>query len=51
MRTLHVGLRVADLDRSVAFSTCVGYEVHRWRAGGGEAVPRRSAWSTGGSIG
>jgi lactoylglutathione lyase len=27
MRTLHVGLRVSDLDRSVAFYTCVGYEV------------------------
>ena len=27
MRTLHVGLRVADLDRSIAFYTLVGYEV------------------------
>lgn len=27
MRTLHVGLRVADLDRSLAFYTTVGYEV------------------------
>ncbi len=27
MRTLHVGLRVADLDRAVAFYTAVGYEV------------------------
>jgi lactoylglutathione lyase len=27
MRTLHFGLRVADLDRSVAFYTAVGYEV------------------------
>ena len=27
MRTLHVGLRVADLDRSVAFYAGVGYEV------------------------
>ncbi|MDQ6851082.1 MAG: VOC family protein [Actinomycetota bacterium] len=27
MRTLHVGLRVADLKRSVAFYTCLGYEV------------------------
>ncbi len=27
MRTLHVGLRVADLERSVAFYTCIGYEV------------------------
>ncbi len=27
MRTLHVGLRVADLDRSLAFYTAVGYEV------------------------
>lgn len=27
MRTLHTGLRVADLDRSLAFYTAVGYEV------------------------
>jgi lactoylglutathione lyase len=27
VRTLHVGLRVADLDRSLAFYTAVGYEV------------------------
>ena len=27
MRTLHLGLRVADLDRSLAFFTAVGYEV------------------------
>jgi lactoylglutathione lyase len=27
MRTLHLGLRVADLDRSLAFYTCVGYEI------------------------
>ena len=27
MRTLHFGLRIADLDRSVAFYTAVGYEV------------------------
>ncbi len=27
MRTLHLGLRVADLDRSLAFYTAVGYEV------------------------
>ena len=27
MRTLHVGLRVADLDRSLAFYLAVGYEV------------------------
>lgn len=27
MRTLHLGLRVADLDRSLAFYTGVGYEV------------------------
>src|SRR3954469_11150279 len=27
MRTLHVGLRVADLDRSLGFYTAVGYEV------------------------
>jgi lactoylglutathione lyase len=27
MRTLHVGLRVADLDRSLAFYTDVGYEI------------------------
>ena len=27
MRTLHVGLRVADADRAVAFYTAVGYEV------------------------
>jgi lactoylglutathione lyase len=27
MRTLHVGLRVTDLDRSLAFYTGVGYEV------------------------
>ena len=27
MRTLHVGLRVADLDHSIAFYTAVGYEV------------------------
>src|SRR5688500_1290571 len=27
MRTLHFGLRVADLDRSLAFYTTVGYEV------------------------
>ena len=26
MRTLHVGLRVADLDRSLAFYTAIGYE-------------------------
>jgi lactoylglutathione lyase len=27
MRTLHFGLQVADLDRSLAFYTSVGYEV------------------------
>jgi lactoylglutathione lyase len=27
MRTLHFGLRVADLDRSLAFYTAVGYDV------------------------
>ncbi|MGY1740088.1 MULTISPECIES: VOC family protein [unclassified Blastococcus] len=27
MRTLHVGLRVADPDRALAFYTAVGYEV------------------------
>ncbi len=27
MRTLHVGLRVADLDRSLAFYTSVGYQI------------------------
>ena len=27
MRTLHFGVRVADLDRSLAFYTTVGYEV------------------------
>ena len=27
MRTLHVGLRVADLARSLAFYTGLGYEV------------------------
>jgi lactoylglutathione lyase len=27
MRTLHLGLRVADLDRSLDFYTAVGYEV------------------------
>jgi lactoylglutathione lyase len=27
MRTLHFGLRVADLGRSLAFYTAVGYEV------------------------
>jgi lactoylglutathione lyase len=27
MRTLHVGLRVADRDRSLAFYTALGYEV------------------------
>jgi lactoylglutathione lyase len=27
MRTFHLGLRVADLDRSLAFYTAVGYEV------------------------
>ena len=27
MRTLHFGLRVADLDRSLAFYAAVGYEV------------------------
>ena len=27
MRTLHVGFRVADLDRSLAFYTAIGYEV------------------------
>jgi|SRR5215210_3033949 len=27
MRTLHCGLRVADLERSIAFYTAVGYEV------------------------
>lgn len=27
MRTLHVGLRVADLDRSLAFYRALGYEV------------------------
>ena len=27
MRTLHVALRVADLERSLAFYTAVGYEV------------------------
>lgn len=27
MRTLHIGLRVADLDRSIAFYLAVGYEI------------------------
>ena len=27
MRTLHFGIRVADLDRSLAFYTAVGYEI------------------------
>ena len=27
MRTLHFGLRVADLDKSLAFYTAAGYEV------------------------
>src|SRR5947207_174493 len=27
MRTLHFGLRVADLDRSLAFYTAVGYDI------------------------
>jgi lactoylglutathione lyase len=27
MRTLHLGLRVADLERSLAFYTALGYEV------------------------
>jgi lactoylglutathione lyase len=27
MRTLHFGLRVADLERSLAFYTAIGYEV------------------------
>lgn len=27
MRTLHFGLRVADLDRSLAFYTAVGYQI------------------------
>ena len=27
MRTLHVGLKVADLERSLAFYTALGYEV------------------------
>jgi len=27
MRTLHFGLRVADLDRALAFYTAVGYEI------------------------
>ena len=27
MRTLHFGMRVADIDRSLAFYTAVGYEV------------------------
>ena len=27
MRTLHVGLRVSDLERSLAFFTTVGYTV------------------------
>jgi lactoylglutathione lyase len=27
MRTLHIGLRVADLERSVAFYAALGYEV------------------------
>src|ERR1022692_3186416 len=27
MRTLHFGLRVADLDRSLAFYAAVGYEI------------------------
>ena len=27
MRTLHVGLRVVDLERSIAFYTAIGYEV------------------------
>jgi len=27
MRTLHFGVRVADLDRSLAFYTAIGYEI------------------------
>jgi lactoylglutathione lyase len=33
LKTLHVGLRVADLDRSLAFYRALGYEV----IGGAEA--------------
>ena len=36
MRTLHFGLRVADLDRSLAFYTAVGYEVVGTVPGTGE---------------
>ena len=27
MRTLHLGLRIADLERSIAFYTAIGYEL------------------------
>lgn len=39
MRTLHVVLRVADLERSIAFYTTVGYEV------AGHTFPRQG-WAS-----
>ena len=35
MRTLHVGLRVSDLSRSLAFYTAVGYRIElvQWPPG------------------
>ena len=53
MRTLHVGLRVSDLERSLAFYTAVGYAVIGTAFGtltmlqlpGGSAGPR-TCWIT-----
>lgn len=46
MRTLHVGLRVTDLGRSLAFYTAIGYEVvgsvpDTYRASDHAQAPRR----------
>ncbi len=41
MRTLHFGVRVADLDRSLGFYTALGYE----RASAASPRPPSDTWS------
>jgi catechol 2,3-dioxygenase-like lactoylglutathione lyase family enzyme len=48
MRTLHVGLRVTDLARSLAFYTAIGYEVvGSVPSSGQQATPTASPPPTG----
>jgi catechol 2,3-dioxygenase-like lactoylglutathione lyase family enzyme len=46
MRTLHLGLRVADLERSLAFYATLGYEVVGSRARRAVGAVAVTSWST-----